>query len=58
MFLSTIPDDYIDAAKIDGASDERIALGIIGPLSVPVILANALFTFLGVWNDLMVPCCM
>lgn len=55
MFLSTIPNDYIDAARIDGAGDTRIALGIIGPLSVPVILANALFTFLGVWNDLMGP---
>jgi ABC-type glycerol-3-phosphate transport system permease component len=55
MFLSTIPNDYIDAARIDGASDLRIALGVIAPLALPVILANALFTFLGVWNDLMGP---
>jgi multiple sugar transport system permease protein len=55
MFLSTIPNAYIDAARIDGAGDLRIVWEIMAPLSVPVILTNALFTFLGVWNDLQGP---
>jgi multiple sugar transport system permease protein len=55
MFLSTIPNAYVDAARIDGAGDFRIVWEVIAPLAVPVILTNALFTFLGVWNDLVGP---
>jgi ABC-type glycerol-3-phosphate transport system permease component len=55
MFMSTIPSAYIDAARIDGAGEFRIVWDVIAPLSKPVILTHGLFTFLGVWNDLMGP---
>jgi multiple sugar transport system permease protein len=53
MYLSTIPNDYIDAARIDGAGEGHIVFQIMAPLAMPVVLTNGLFTFLGVWNDLM-----
>jgi len=55
MFMSTIPNAYIDAARIDGANEFRIVWSVMAPLSKPVILTNALFGFLGIWNDLMGP---
>jgi len=55
MFMSTIPDAYVDAARIDGANEFRIVWSVIAPLSKPVILTHGLFTFLGVWNDLVGP---
>jgi multiple sugar transport system permease protein len=55
MFMSTIPNAYIDAARIDGANELRIVLNVMAPLVKPVILTNALFGFLGIWNDLMGP---
>jgi multiple sugar transport system permease protein len=55
MFMSTIPDAYIDAARIDGAGEFRIVWDVMAPLSKAVILTHGLFTFLGVWNDLMGP---
>lgn len=55
MFLSTIPNAYIDAARIDGANEPRIVWSVIAPLAKPVVLVHALFTFLAVWNDLMGP---
>lgn len=55
MFMSTIPNAYIDAARIDGADELSIVFKVIAPLCMPVILTNGLFTFLGIWNDLMGP---
>ncbi len=55
MFMSTIPNAYIDAARIDGADEFRIVFSVVAPLVKPVILTNALFGFLGIWNDLMGP---
>jgi multiple sugar transport system permease protein len=55
MFMSTVPNAYIDAARIDGASEFRIVMNVLAPLTKPVILTNALFGFLGIWNDLMGP---
>lgn len=55
MFMSTIPNAYIDSARIDGANEFRIVWSIIAPLAKPVIIVHVLFTFLGVWNDLMGP---
>jgi multiple sugar transport system permease protein len=55
MFMSTVPNAYVDAARIDGANEWRIAMNVMAPLMKPVILTNALFGFLGIWNDLMGP---
>jgi multiple sugar transport system permease protein len=55
MFMSTIPNAYIDAARIDGAGEFRILWNVIAPMCKSVITVHMLFTFLGVWNDLMGP---
>ena len=50
-FMKGIPDSLMDSAKIDGASDFRIAFAIFFPLSTPVLAAVSLFYALGYWND-------
>lgn len=55
QFMKGIPDDLLDAARIDGASDLRIFLRIILPLVRPVIVALTVFTFLTTWNDFLWP---
>ena len=55
QFMSTIPDALLEAARIDGASELELISYVVFPLSVPVMATYALFTFLGVWNDLIGP---
>jgi len=56
--MRTIPDDYIDAARIDGASYFTILYKVILPLSVPVIAGYAVITFMDAWNDYLWPLVM
>jgi multiple sugar transport system permease protein len=55
QFFIAVPRDYIEAARIDGASELRILWSIFVPLSKPVLLTVAVFSFLGSWNDLWGP---
>jgi multiple sugar transport system permease protein len=55
QFARGIPDDLLEAARIDGASEWRIFLTIIVPLLGPVLATLAIFAFLGSWNDFMWP---
>ena len=50
-----IPDEMIDAARIDGASEGRIFVSIVLPLLTPITVTLALFMFLGSWNDFLWP---
>ncbi|WP_298813875.1 carbohydrate ABC transporter permease [uncultured Sphingomonas sp.] len=50
-----IPDEMIDAARIDGASELRIFAQIVLPLLTPVVVTLAVFMFLGSWNDFLWP---
>ena len=50
-----IPDEIIDAARIDGASETRIFVTIVRPLLTPIVVTLALFMFLGSWNDFLWP---
>jgi multiple sugar transport system permease protein len=50
-----IPDDLLDAARIDGASEMRIFWTIVMPLLRPILLTLGVFTFLTTWNDFMWP---
>jgi len=50
-FIQELPDSIIESAKIDGASEMRIFLKIILPLSLPVVATLALFVSVGHWND-------
>ncbi len=49
--FANIPNEIIEAATIDGASEYKIYAQMIIPLSKPVIATVALMTFLGKWND-------
>ncbi len=52
-FFIALPRDLIEAARVDGASNLRIFLKVVVPLSVPALAAYAIFQFLWVWNDLL-----
>ena len=55
QFFLAVPRDYVEAARIDGASEVRILWSIFIPLSKPVLLTVAVFSFIGSWNDLWGP---
>lgn len=53
FFSSSIPDSLIEAAKLDGASERKILMSIVVPLSKPMIVTLVLMVGLGYWNDWM-----
>jgi len=55
QYMHSIPNDLIDAARIDGASEWRIFFRLILPLSTAALGALGLFTFMGVWDDFLWP---
>jgi len=55
QFMQTIPNDLLDAARIDGCSEFRIYGQIILPLAKPIIATLGIFVFMGYWNDLFWP---
>jgi len=55
QFVTTIPNDLIESARIDGCSEFRIFWSIILPLCKPVLAALGIFTFMGSWNAFLWP---
>lgn len=55
QYARGIPDDLIEAARIDGAGEWRIFVQIVMPLLKPIMVTLAIFTFLTAWNDFMWP---
>ena len=55
QYARSIPDDLIEAARIDGAGEWTIFLRIVLPLLKPMIVTLAVLTFLTSWNDFMWP---
>ena len=55
QYIYSIPDDLIDAAKIDGCSEFMIYRKVILPLIRPVLATLAIFTFLQQWNNFVWP---
>ena len=53
-FVSHIPREVLEAARVDGASHTQVFFRIIIPLSLPAVASLAIFQFLWVWNDLLV----
>lgn len=53
-FMSEIPGELIEAARVDGASHGQIFFRIAIPLALPAIASVAIFQFIWVWNDLLV----
>ncbi len=55
QFMMTIPNDLIEAARIDGCSEFRIYWNVVLPLCKPVLATLGIFTFMGSWNDFLMP---
>ena len=55
QFFLTIPEEYSDAARVDGCGELRILLTVVLRLAKPAIAAVALFAFLYAWNDFFGP---
>jgi multiple sugar transport system permease protein len=50
-----VPDELLDAARIDGASEAQTFRTIVLPLLMPILATLAVFTFLSAWNDFLWP---
>ena len=55
QYALSIPDDLLDAARVDGAGEYRIFWTIVLPVIRPILVTLAVFTFLSAWNDFMWP---
>ncbi len=55
QYARSIPDELMEAARIDGAGEWRIFFRIVLPMLKPVLVTLAIFTFMGSWNDFMWP---
>lgn len=55
QFLMTIPNDLLDAARIDGCSEFRVFTKVVLPLALPGVATLIIMTFMGTWNDFLWP---
>jgi multiple sugar transport system permease protein len=55
QFFLTIPEEYIDAARVDGCGELRILTTVVCRLAKPAIAAVGLFSVLYTWNDFFLP---
>ena len=55
QFFDGLPRDFEEAARIDGAGFWTVYVRIVLPLSKPIIAAMAIVSFVGVWNNLILP---
>ena len=55
QFFMTVPDDLIDAARMDGMSELRIVWTVMLPTAVPALLAFGIFSVVAHWNDYFWP---
>jgi multiple sugar transport system permease protein len=55
QFILGLPDELFDAAKVDGASELRVYLTIVVPLTRPIMATLGVFVFLWHWNDFLWP---
>ena len=55
QYARSVPDEVLEAARMDGAGEFRIYWKIVLPLIRPILVTLALFMFLGSWNDFLWP---
>ncbi len=55
QFFRDVPQDLIDAARIDGCTEFQILFRIMWPLSRPVLITVGILAFMGSWNDVLWP---
>lgn len=58
QFMYGIPDELLEAARIDGANEWRIFWQVVLPITVPVLATLGILTFLGSWNSFLYPLVM
>jgi multiple sugar transport system permease protein len=58
QFMYGIPDELLEAARIDGANEWRIFWQVVIPITVPVLATLGILTFLGNWNSFLYPLVM
>ena len=55
QFMVTIPDELLEAARLDGASESRVFALIVLPMSKPILAVQAVLTFIAGWNSFLWP---
>jgi multiple sugar transport system permease protein len=55
QYMLSLPDDLLDAARVDGAGEFRIYWSVVLPVVRPILATLAIWTFLTTWNDFMWP---
>lgn len=55
QYARGIPDELLEAARIDGAGELRIFVRVVLPLLKPIMVTLSIYTFLAAWNDFMWP---
>lgn len=55
QFMSGVPDELLESAKIDGCPEHRIFIQIVLPLIKPVMISLLIFTFVSAWNNFLWP---
>ncbi|NED99434.1 carbohydrate ABC transporter permease [Phytoactinopolyspora halotolerans] len=55
QYMLTIPDELLDAARVDGAGEFRVFWQVVLPLTGPALAATAIFTFMYAWEDFLWP---
>lgn len=55
QFFDEIPEELLDAARIDGAGQWRILISVVLPLSRPVLAVVSIFAVVGMWKDFLWP---
>jgi multiple sugar transport system permease protein len=58
QFFAGLPDELLEAARIDGAGEFRIFWRIAMPLAMPILATLGILTFLGSWNGFIYPLVM
>jgi raffinose/stachyose/melibiose transport system permease protein len=53
--IRELPSEIFEAARIDGASNWRLLVSVVVPLSLPILAVVAIFTFLNSWNEYLLP---
>lgn len=55
QFMMSVPDEILEAARIDGAGEFKTFIKIVMPISKPAMAVLAIFTFVGQWNSFLWP---
>jgi multiple sugar transport system permease protein len=58
QFMQSIPNELLEAARIDGANEFRIFWSVVMPIATPVLATLGILTFLGNWNSFLYPLVM